>query len=197
MLAPTIPLGPPATIEFNACGVEEGIRSDARPFASIFEALGTLAPGEAVRLAVDHDPEPLLATVENRQPGRFRWEPMLTGPIRWVGLIRRVGASQALPAARPLTPRLVRRVARTRARARLAGDLRAIALDLLGPSDPHALPAESAAWVEEAADRAVEAVRDASLTVLVDRLEAIMAGAPPAVAERLEEAAARQEAGIV
>ncbi|HET7026760.1 MAG TPA: DUF2249 domain-containing protein [Candidatus Limnocylindrales bacterium] len=196
MFAQTIPLGPPAAVEFNACGVEHDTVRHDRPFQSIFDALDALRTGEAVRLAVDHDPEPLLASLEARRPGGFRWEPLLTGPIRWVGLIRRVDTG--LPhTARALSPRLVRRVDHTRARARLEDQLRSIALDLLGPSDRELLPAESAAWVEEAADRAVEAVRDASLTVLVERLEASLAAAPPTVAERLEEATERQEAGIV
>jgi len=196
MLAPTIRLGPAAAAEFTTCGVERDAHESRPPFESIFEAADGLAPGRAVRLALDHDPEPLLEVLEARSPGRFRWEPLLSGPVRWVGLIRRQEPG-SMPAARPRSPRLVRRLERTRARGRLEGELRAIAFDLLGPSTLDALPADAAAWVEEAADRAVDAVRDASLGVLVERLEAILADAPPAVADCLEEATARQEAGLV
>jgi uncharacterized protein (DUF2249 family) len=196
VLAPTIPLGPPAAVEFNACGVEHDTVLHEPPFQAIFDALDELPTGQVIRLAVDHDPEPLLATLERRQPGRYRWEPLLTGPVRWVGLIRRAAIDDP-HTSRRLSPRLVRRVAETRARSRLDEDLRAIALDLLGPSDPAVLPAGPAAWVEDAAERAIESVRDDSLTALVDRLGAILADAPPAVADCLEEATARQEAGIV
>lgn len=198
MLAGPIPLGPPATVQFDRCGLEEDSAAVTQPpFEGIFRALDALAVGETMRLSVDHDPEPLLAAIESKRPREFRWEPLLRGPVRWVGLVRRWRADERSAPVRRLSPRLARRVSATEARARLGADLRSIALDLIGSPDPAALPPGPARWARDAADEAVAAVRDQSLSALVERLDAILATAPADVSHCLDEAADRQEAGLI
>ncbi len=51
---------------------------------TIFERLDALAPGESLRLLVDHEPVPLRYQLDATRPGQFRWEPQEEGPERWV-----------------------------------------------------------------------------------------------------------------
>lgn len=50
---------------------------------TIFERLGSLGPGESLRLVNDHDPVPLRYQLDAQYPGHYRWEPVETGPERW------------------------------------------------------------------------------------------------------------------
>ena len=94
------------------------------------------------------------------------------------------------------SPWLARSFARTRARSRLEGHVRAIVADVLGGSQPGDLPAECTEWLVAAIDAAVKPVCDTSLAALAETLEAALATAPPAVAQRLREAEARHDAGL-
>ncbi len=192
-----IPLGPPAAIALDGCGIEPTSgRARELPFEPVFRAADRLAPGEALRLSVDHDPEPLLEALDASRPFQFHWEPLLDGPARWAGMLRRLRPDDDPAPVRRLSPRLARRVAVVEASARLERELRAIVLDLLGPADPARLPAATRAWVDGAADEAVGAVRDLSLATLVERLDAAVAAAPPEVVRQLDEALDRVSVGI-
>jgi hypothetical protein len=94
-----------------------------------------------------------------------------------------------------LSPWLARSLVRTQAWSRLETDLRAIAVDLLGRSQPGELPTDCAEWVATAIEGAVTRVCDASLAALAETLDARLAAAPPGVAQRLREAEARHDAG--
>ncbi len=207
MTSQVIPLGPPAKLEVHHCGLERDAgafldRATGRPASlplapghrPILDAIEGLPPGEAIRINVDHDPEPLLELIEATAPGRYGWEPLLEGPERWVGLLRR-RAPGLTPTARRLSSRLARRASAIGARYRLDREIRAIALDLVGPSDAAGLSREAAAWVSAAADTGVGAVRDGSLTVLIGALERSLESVPPSVAAELDEAHGRQELG--
>lgn len=200
MTAPlVIRLGPPAKEDFVGCGLEHRSGTPRIPAddGPVLRAIDRLAPGEAVRLSLDHDPGPLLDIVAARHPGRYGWEPVFEGPARWVGLVRRRAADEPGGTIHRVSPRLVRRVGRVRAHARLEGELRAIASDLLGDLDGQPLPAEVADWVASATDSAVTAVRDVALTTLVEHLDGLLAGAPADVTRRLDEARKRRDAGLV
>lgn len=193
-----IPLGPPVALALEGCGIEpDADRAHRLPFERVFRAADWLAPGEALRLTVDHNPEPLLAALDAARPLQFAWEPLLEGPDRWSGLLRRLGPGDDPVAARQLTSRLARRVAAVAARARLERELRLLALDLLGPADPARLTPDVRTWIDGATDEAVGAVRDLLLATLVERLDEALETAPPDVLARLEEAADRMAAGIV
>jgi uncharacterized protein (DUF2249 family) len=192
-----IPLGPPVAVVLDGCGIEPAAgRTRRLPFEPVFRAADRLAPGEALRLSVDHDPEPLLEALDAARPYQFRWEPHLEGPAHWTGLLRRLRPDDDPAPVRRLSPRLARRVTAVAARARLERELRSIALDLLGPADPARLPAATRAWVDAATEEAIGAVRDLSLATLVERLDAVVATAPPDVMTRLDEAADRVAAGL-
>lgn len=92
---------------------------------------------------------------------------------------------------------LGRRVTRVRARSRLECELRAIAVDLLGPFESDELPAELAAWVGTATKTAVATVCDTSLSALTDALESQLAKASIDVVRGLNDAGIRHDAGIV
>ena len=47
---------------------------------TIFAALDSLAPGEAIRLVVDHDPKHLFDVLQPDRAGKFDWRPTLVGP---------------------------------------------------------------------------------------------------------------------
>ena len=94
------------------------------------------------------------------------------------------------------SPALASRVGRVGARCRLAIELRSITIDLLGACVVDDLPPEVAAWVEETTGDVVSTVCDRSLRALIERLDSLLAGAPPDVADRLYEAAARRDAGV-
>ncbi|HEY3524544.1 MAG TPA: hypothetical protein VGK63_12665 [Candidatus Limnocylindrales bacterium] len=95
------------------------------------------------------------------------------------------------------TPGIGRRALRVGARGRLESELRAIALDLLGPFPSDELPADVAMWIDAAAESAVTSVCDASLSRLIEALDTRRATAPPIVLRRLDDAAARHDAGII
>jgi hypothetical protein len=102
---------------------------------------------------------------------------------------------------RPRTDHMARTVAaramRVGARRRLETELRAIAVDLLGPFESDELPPGLATWVDVTAERAVSAVCDESLAALIEALESRIMSAPPAFVESLDAVAARHDAGIV
>lgn len=96
-----------------------------------------------------------------------------------------------------LAPGLARSATRIGARSRLDGELRSIAVDLLGPFESDELPAECAVWVHRTIEAAVSGVCDSSLAALVHALDALLDMAPPDVARRLDEARVRHDAGFV
>jgi hypothetical protein len=102
---------------------------------------------------------------------------------------------------RPLADRMARTVAaramRVGAKSRLETELRAIAVDLLGPFQSDELPPGLAAWVDTTTERAVATVCDESLAALIQALESRVMSAPPAFVESLDDVAARHDAGIV
>ncbi len=61
---------------------------------------------------------------------------------------------------------LARSVTRTGARRRLLGELRSIAVDLLGTFESEELPAACAAWVDMATETAVTTICDPKPSVL-------------------------------
>jgi hypothetical protein len=119
-----------------------------------------------------------------REPSRAREERPLIGP------------ALAQTSAQP-SPWLTRGLARTAARSRLESELRAIAVDLLGRSEPGDLPRECAEWLATTVEAAVRRVCDSSLAALAETLDARLDAAPPRIARRLEEAEARHNAGYI
>ncbi len=205
-----IPLGPPVKMAFRHCALEHSTVFPAlsgrtlspaqaaeighRP---ILEALAALRPGEAIRIDVDHDPEPLLRIIESSHPAAFAWEPMLTGPNRWVGLIRRREPGAASGAARRLPTLLQRRATYVDARARLDRTVRELAVDLLGPAGHDELSPQAELWLSTATDAAVGAVRDGALSVLIRALETLLEAAPPEVARELRAVRERHDLDVV
>ncbi|PFG40192.1 uncharacterized protein (DUF2249 family) [Georgenia soli] len=51
--------------------------------ATVFGALGAIAPGLALDLVAPHDPKPLLAQIEQREPGAFDVRYLQSGPEAW------------------------------------------------------------------------------------------------------------------
>ena len=92
-------------------------------------------------------------------------------------------------------PSAGRYLARVSAPSRIERELRAIALDLLGPQDDDELPADCAAWVKSTTEAAASAAGDASLRSLVAVLDSLLAGVTPEIARRLEDARVRHDAG--
>ena len=92
--------------------------------------------------------------------------------------------------------RLSRQVTRIGARARLEGELRSIALDLLGPNEADEFPASCTDWVATTTDSAVSKVCDAALEALLEALDSLLTGIPPDVARQLDRANVRREAGF-
>lgn len=88
------------------------------------------------------------------------------------------------------------RVTRVGAEARLEGELRSIAVDLLGPNESDEFPAACAAWVATTTEAAVSRVSDSALQALVQGLDSLLVAVPPDVARHLDRAKARQEAGF-
>ncbi len=234
---PPILLGPPAKLELQECGIKHrgrvpfpagelyparGTRllsADAR-HRPVFDAIDRLQPGEAIRLNVDHDPAPLLEIVASKHPGRYSWEPLLEGPARWVGLLRRRPADRldlaegsretAAPAAPDPRPRttyeretvrlssaLERRATEVGAAVRLERELRNLTADLLGAYQPGDVSPETATWVATATEAAVRPVRDASLAALTRALDVLLEVAPPQVCRQLEKARERHETGLI
>lgn len=83
----------PTATTHSGCGCghkdEDEIVLDVRQIphairhATIFGALDSLAPGASVDLVVDHNPLPLLAQLEQRQPGGFDVSYLTDGPEVW------------------------------------------------------------------------------------------------------------------
>ena len=71
------------------------------------------------------------------------------------------------PPRRSPTSGLARQVARVGAKARLQGELRAIAIDLLGPNESDEFPAACADWVAATTEATVSRVSDSALEALV------------------------------
>lgn len=58
--------------------------------AAVFGALDGLAAGSGLELVAPHDPLPLLAQVEQREPGAFEVSYLERGPEAWrLSLVRR------------------------------------------------------------------------------------------------------------
>lgn len=51
--------------------------------ATIFGALGAIAPGFSIDLVADHNPLPLLAQLDSSQPGEFAVSYLESGPEVW------------------------------------------------------------------------------------------------------------------
>jgi hypothetical protein len=105
------------------------------------------------------------------------------------------GLTATAPRQLPLSVR--GRVRRVGADYRLEGELRLIAIDLLGVARADELPLAMASWVQTATGAAVAAVRDATLAALVEAIDAQLASAPADVVRRLGDAASRHDAGII
>lgn len=83
----------PAHAEGSACACghedEREIVLDVRQIphairhATIFGALGAIAPGFSIDLIADHNPLPLLAQLEQRHPGDFVVSYVTDGPEEW------------------------------------------------------------------------------------------------------------------
>ena len=73
--------------ELDARAIPHAIRH-----ATIFGALGGLRPGAGLVLVAPHDPLPLLAQLERREPDGFDVDYLERGPQAWrLTLVRRVG----------------------------------------------------------------------------------------------------------
>lgn len=107
-----------------------------------------------------------------------------------------VGRSRGPTRPQP-SPWLARSLTRTEARSRLESELRAIAVDLLGRSQPGELPNDCAEWVASTVEAAVARVGASSLAALAQALDARLDVAPPGVARRLHEAEVRHDAGYL
>lgn len=91
---------------------------------------------------------------------------------------------------------LAHEVTRVGARGRLEGELRSIAVDLLGPNESDEFPAVCANWVATTTEAVVSRVSDAALDGLVRGLDALLVDIPPDVARHLDRAKARHQAGF-
>jgi hypothetical protein len=96
-----------------------------------------------------------------------------------------------------LSPWMTRSLARTGARTGLETELRAIAIDLLGRCQPDELPGDDAAWLTTTVEAAVTRVCDSSLSALAEALDSRLGAASPRVAQRLDEAEVRHDAGYI
>lgn len=65
-------------VELDSSAIPHAIRHGA-----IFGALGALRPGHHLVLTASHDPLPLLAQLEQREPGRFSVQYLTQGPDIW------------------------------------------------------------------------------------------------------------------
>ncbi len=75
----------PIVREIRAADFEPRIRHQ-----SILGAIDALAPGEALRLHVDHEPKPLFYLLQAERAGQIAWEPEQEGPAEWVIVLRRL-----------------------------------------------------------------------------------------------------------
>jgi hypothetical protein len=87
-------------------------------------------------------------------------------------------------------------MSRVGARRRLEDELRAIAVDLLGPNEADEFPAACTTWIAIATKAAVSKVCDTTLEALVRELDARLADVPPDVIRQLRRARLRHEIGF-
>lgn len=82
-----IPMGadPAVVRDFRASEINVRVRHE-----TILGAVDALAPGEVLRLHVDHEPKPLFYLLQAERPGLVAWEPETEGPQEWVVLLRRL-----------------------------------------------------------------------------------------------------------
>ena len=92
------------------------------------------------------------------------------------------------PRHESLASGLARQVTRVGAQGRLEGELRSIAIDLLGPNESDEFPAACADWVATTTEAAVSRVSDAALEALVRGLDSLLVAVPPDVARHLDRA---------
>jgi uncharacterized protein (DUF2249 family) len=59
----------------------------------IFSTFRTLAPGQALELVNDHDPQPLRSQFDVQAPGEFAWDYLEQGPDTWRVAITRTRAA--------------------------------------------------------------------------------------------------------
>jgi hypothetical protein len=90
----------------------------------------------------------------------------------------------------------VGRITSVGARGRLAGELRSIAVDLLGPNEADEFSAACTEWVATSTGAAVSKVCDAALDTLLQELDSLLADVPPDVVRQLRRARLRHEAGF-
>lgn len=76
-----------AVREIRAMDIDVSVRRQ-----TIIGAIDALAPGQAVRLHVDHDPKPLFYLLQAERPGQVIWEPEQSGPREWIVVVRRQAA---------------------------------------------------------------------------------------------------------
>jgi uncharacterized protein (DUF2249 family) len=57
--------------------------------ATIFRVLDALAPGESMRLFIDHDPAPLRRQLAAERPNGFEWADEQEGPELWQVMLGR------------------------------------------------------------------------------------------------------------
>lgn len=74
-----------AVREIRAADIDVSVRHQ-----TIMGAIDALAPGQAVRLRVDHEPKPLFYMLQAERAGQVSWEPELEGPREWIVLVRRL-----------------------------------------------------------------------------------------------------------
>lgn len=58
----------------------------------ILGAVAALLPGEALVLAVDHDPQRLRVLLDEKEPGQVEWTYLAEGPELWRVRLQRVAA---------------------------------------------------------------------------------------------------------
>lgn len=112
------------------------------------------------------------------------------------------GAEQSATLVEPnqrhdsLASGLAREVTRVEAHGRLEGELRSIAVDLLGPNESDEFPLACANWVATTTEVVVSRVSDSALEALVRGLDSLLVTVPPDVARHLYRAKTRHEAGF-
>lgn len=83
--ASSVQVDPAGHPELDARSIPHAIRH-----AAIFGALGSVRPGQGLVLVAPHDPLPLLAQLERREPGTFVVEYLERGPDAWrLAILRR------------------------------------------------------------------------------------------------------------
>lgn len=87
--SPASASGTPGNVvrEIRAADYDPSIRHQ-----TIMGAIDALAPGEALRLRVDHEPKPLFYMLQAERAGQVSWEPEQNGPDEWRVVVRRTAA---------------------------------------------------------------------------------------------------------